>query len=305
MKHSEIVKMSGYVSQDDIFEEYLTVKEHLKFNVSFIGPIHCDVTPARNSNLFQGALKRVTPTALDAAIKDLLFEFNLERCQHNPLRYLSGGERRRVSLAAELITNPRVLFCDEPTSGLDSFNATTIMQQLKQRTDCGMLAMVTIHQPSSQVFDYFNHVVLLSDGAMVFNGAKDDMEEFFKRLSSVWESEGDNRCFFSVDLVCPKSYNVSDFYIKCVTIMPDDRAESHRRVKMLTQAYARKAKKSRFTTGVNGIPNGTTNNRAVTQKRYCDWLLQIRWLVWRSSIATARNFRNKIIHIALHMVRSF
>lgn len=162
VKSSDIVRLSGYVPQDDIFEEFLTVKEHLRFT---------------------GALKRVKPQLLDVTIKDLLFELNLEHCKNSPLRYLSGGERRRVSLATELITNPRILFCDEPTSGLDSFNATTLMQQLKQRTDCGMLGMVTIHQPSSQVFDYFSHVILLSEGSLVFNGSKEDMKHFFERLS--------------------------------------------------------------------------------------------------------------------------
>lgn len=164
VKSSEILRLSGYVPQDDIFEEFLTVKEHLTFT---------------------GALKRVKSELLDDVIRDLLFELNLERCQNSALRFLSGGERRRVSLATELITNPRILFCDEPTSGLDSFNATTLMQQLKQRTDYGLLAMVTIHQPSSQVFDYFSHIVLLSEGSLVFNGSKEDMKEFFERLSSV------------------------------------------------------------------------------------------------------------------------
>lgn len=156
------MRLSGYVPQDDIFEEFLTVKEHLRFT---------------------GALKRVKPHLMDNTIQDLLFELNLEHCQNSALRFLSGGERRRVSLATELITNPRILFCDEPTSGLDSFNATTLMQQLKQRTDCGMLTMVTIHQPSSQVFDYFNHIVLLSEGSLVFNGSKNELQQFFERLS--------------------------------------------------------------------------------------------------------------------------
>lgn len=164
VKSSEIVRLSGYVPQEDIFEEFLTVREHLRFT---------------------GALKRVKSQLLDDTIKDLLFELNLERCQNSTLRFLSGGERRRVALATELITNPRILFCDEPTSGLDSFNATTLMQQLKQRTDCGMLSIVTIHQPSSQVFDYFSHVILLSEGSLIFNGSKEDMKHFFERLSPV------------------------------------------------------------------------------------------------------------------------
>lgn len=104
-----------------------------------------------------------------------------------------------------------------------------------------------------------------------------------------------------MNLICPKSFNPSEFYIKCVTVLPDDKLESYKRVKMLSDAFAKCTKKTQLSVA-NGLPNGTTVSNRANRKRYFDVFLQIKWLVWRSSIATARSFKNKIIHIALHML---
>lgn len=104
-----------------------------------------------------------------------------------------------------------------------------------------------------------------------------------------------------MNLICPKSFNPSEFYIKCVTVLPDDRSESYKRVKMLTEAFAKKSQRSQLTIA-NGLPNGTTVNHRTSTKCRCDLFLQIKWLVWRSAIATGRSFKNKIVHIILHML---
>lgn len=102
--------------------------------------------------------------------------------------------------------------------------------------------------------------------------------------------------------MCPISYNPSEFYIKCVTVLPDDRLESYKRVNMLSEAFSKRTKKSQLSL-TNGLPNGTTVNNYMRSKCNCDLFLQIKWLIWRSAIATGRSFRNKIIHILLHMVK--
>lgn len=107
-----------------------------------------------------------------------------------------------------------------------------------------------------------------------------------------------------MNLSCPVSYNPAEFYIKCVTIVPDDRLGSYKRVHMLSEAFSGKVKKSQLSVVNNGIPNGTTVNNRTHRNFTCDLFLQIKWLIWRSSIATGRSFKNKIVHIALHMVRS-
>lgn len=70
---------------------------------------------------------------------------------------------------------------------------------------------------------------------------------------------------------------------------------------MLADAFSKKTKKCQLTIP-NGIPNGTTVSNYANRKFKCDLFLQIKWLIWRSAIATGRSFRNKLIHIALHMV---
>lgn len=104
-----------------------------------------------------------------------------------------------------------------------------------------------------------------------------------------------------MNMLCPMSYNPSEFYIKCVTVFPDDRLESYKRVKMLSEAFSKSAKKSQVNLA-NGLPNGTTVNNRIPKKCKYDLYLQIKWLIWRSAIATGRSLKNKIIHIALHMV---
>ena len=68
------------------------------------------------------------------------------------LKGISGGEKKRLSFATELLSNPALLFCDEPTSGLDSFMAANIMELLREFSRLGKTVVCTVHQPSSQIF---------------------------------------------------------------------------------------------------------------------------------------------------------
>ncbi|KAK6048530.1 hypothetical protein COOONC_13965 [Cooperia oncophora] len=72
------------------------------------------------------------------------------------IKGLSCGEQKRLSFASEILTCPQILFCDEPTSGLDAFMASRVVADLRELADGGMTVVITIHQPSSQVFSLFN-----------------------------------------------------------------------------------------------------------------------------------------------------
>lgn len=80
-----------------------------------------------------------------------------------------------------MICNPLILFCDEPTTGLDSYNAVTVVQKLQDVAASGKLVIVAIHQPSSQLFHYFDHIMLLAEGKLVFQGTREDASSFFER----------------------------------------------------------------------------------------------------------------------------
>lgn len=95
-------------------------------------------------------------------------------------RGISGGEKRRLAFASEIITNPSILFCDEPTSGLDSFMAMSVMEAMKNLANQGKCIICTIHQPSSDIFQEFDKLCLLAEGRLAYFGSLSGATDFFK-----------------------------------------------------------------------------------------------------------------------------
>ena len=125
------------------------------------------------------------------------------------MKGISGGERRRLAFACELITDPNLLFCDEPTSGLDSYMAMTIVDAMKKLTARGKTIICTIHQPSSEIFDKFDKLYLLAEGRVAFFGDLSHAPKYFE----------------SVGYPCPINYNPADHYIQTLAIVPARREE--------------------------------------------------------------------------------
>src|SRR5690606_24582343 len=100
----------------------------------------------------------------------------------NPLnKKLSGGQRKRLNIALELIREPAVIFMDEPTSGLSSRDSENIMDLLKEQALKGKLIFVVIHQPSSDIFKMFDQLLVLdSGGYMIYNGEAVEAINHFK-----------------------------------------------------------------------------------------------------------------------------
>ncbi|GJN35750.1 hypothetical protein PR202_gb24553 [Eleusine coracana subsp. coracana] len=109
-------------------------------------------------------------------VDDTLDEMGLRECADRTignwhLRGISGGEKKRLSIALEILTHPRLLFLDEPTSGLDSAAAFSVIQTLRQlAVDGGRTIISSVHQPSSEVFTLFDDLCLLSSGECVYFG---------------------------------------------------------------------------------------------------------------------------------------
>lgn len=87
---------------------------------------------------------------------------------------------RRLSFAAEVLTNPSMMFCDEPTSGLDSFMALNVVQVLKGMAQTGKTVVCTIHQPSSELYAMFDKLLLMAEGRVAFIGTPEEADLFFK-----------------------------------------------------------------------------------------------------------------------------
>lgn len=116
-------------------------------------------------------------------------------------RGLSGGQKRRLSIGLEALSNPKNLFLDEPTSGLDSESALAVLKFLKSyASGPGRRVILTIHQPSSFIWALIDRVVLLSKGNLVYQGARGKMENFFAYAGSP----------------TPPHYNPSDHYLAVV-----------------------------------------------------------------------------------------
>lgn len=130
--------------------------------------------------------RRVSKIQKCKLIKDLLEKTGLTSCssyrigsEEIGMKVLSGGEKKRLAFAAELLISPAILFCDEPTTGLDSYSAQQLVGTLLSLARTGTTIMCTIHQPSSQLFSMFHQVTLLADGRVAFIGMPSQALDFF------------------------------------------------------------------------------------------------------------------------------
>ncbi|XP_064613725.1 protein white-like [Liolophura sinensis] len=171
--------------------------------------------------------KHVTKNQRLARVEKVINEMGLSKCADTligtpgRIKGISGGEMKRLSFASEILTNPALMFCDEPTSGLDSFMAQNIVQTLQTMAAKGRTIICTIHQPSSEVFNMFDQLLILAEGRVAYMGPSSGAIPFFK-------SQG---------LTCPSNYNPADFYIHTLAIVNGKEKECRTRVEQICDAY--------------------------------------------------------------------
>lgn len=123
----------------------------------------------------------------DKVIRDridyLSAHLGLNKILNSRLCVLSGGERKKVALAVQLINDPPILFCDEITTGLDSYSAAHIVNTLRRVAQSGKIVICTIHQPASGLFDQFQEVILLTNGRLAYQGSVSLVNNFFQRYN--------------------------------------------------------------------------------------------------------------------------
>ncbi len=166
----------GFVPQDDLLIEELTVYQNLWFTAKLCFEGMADAEIDRR------VMKTLKDLGLDAA-KDLKVGSAINK-------YISGGQRKRLNIALELIREPAVLFLDEPTSGLSSADTEKVINLLKEQTFKGKLIVVNIHQPSSDVYKLFDRLWLLDRGGYpVFDGNPIDAITYFKEAACYADAE--------------------------------------------------------------------------------------------------------------------
>ncbi len=171
----------GYVPQDDILNEELTVWENLAFNARLI---FSDKSIAEQDELVEKAL-----TDFDLVeARDLKVGTPLNKI-------LSGGQRKRLNIALELMREPSVLFVDEPTSGLSSIDSEKVMRLLKRQVLKGKLVIINIHQPSSDLYKLIDKLLVIDQGGrIIYNGNPMNAIVYFKRRAQYVNPE-ERECY--------------------------------------------------------------------------------------------------------------
>ncbi|MCU0438353.1 MAG: ATP-binding cassette domain-containing protein [Raineya sp.] len=158
----------GYVAQDDLLIEELSVYQNLYYNTKLCFKSFSEQV------LDERVMKTLEDLGL-AHIKDLKVGNVLNKT-------ISGGQRKRLNIALELIREPAVMFLDEPTSGLSSKDSENVLDLLKELSAKGKLIFVVIHQPSSDIFKMFNKLIILDTGGyQAFYGNPVDAVMYFKK----------------------------------------------------------------------------------------------------------------------------
>jgi ABC-type multidrug transport system ATPase subunit len=177
--HREKEKLEGVIGlipQDDLLIEELTVFENLYFSAKFC---------------FKDMPEEEIRAKVDSVLKSLgLYDRKDLKVGNSLNKLISGGQRKRLNIALELIREPSVLFVDEPTSGLSSRDSENVMDLLSELTLKGKLIFVVIHQPSSQIYKMFDKMIILDTGGyMVYYGHPTDAISYFKTIDGQVKSE--------------------------------------------------------------------------------------------------------------------
>lgn len=212
-----IRSVTSFVTQDDdALMPSLTVRESLRFAAGLRLP------------------RWMSKGEKNGRAEEILLKMGLKECADNLIgneliKGISGGEKRRVSIAIQILTDPKVLLLDEPTSGLDAFTAMSIIEVLKGLAAEGRTLVMTIHQARSDLFQHFTSVLLLArGGSPVYTGAGDTMLQYFGSLG----------------YGCPHMTNPADFVLDLITIdlqQEDREAITRERVQHLIANWDKKA----------------------------------------------------------------
>jgi len=192
-------RIAGYVAQDDYHIPLMTVRETLTFSSNLRN--HPYVTAEKRDERVDVVLdvlgiSHVAETVVGGEL----------------LRGVSGGERKRVSIGVELVSCPAVLFMDEPTTGLDSSASYDIMKSLRFVADAGIPVVVSLLQPSQELFNLFDSLILMDKRECAYFGPTNKCVEHFEQAG----------------YTCPKNKNVAEFLLDICTVEEQQYRNAHK-----------------------------------------------------------------------------
>jgi len=182
----------GYVMQEDCLFATENPREILTFaaKMRLQGIKSSDIAPLVDNMLTSLGLQECASTMAGSQI----------------IKGISGGQRKRTAIAAELITNPAITFLDEPTSGLDTAAAYKVVSVLKELAKADQSVMCTVHQPSSEIFELFDSAIFIARGQIVYMGPPSGIRSHFGAMG----------------YQCPQDYNPADFVMFTLELADDD-----------------------------------------------------------------------------------
>lgn len=273
----EFRKKSSYITQNCYLMDLLTTRETLAVAASF------KLSP------------KVGKKNRNDTINDILELLGLTKSAETRVGKLSGGERKRLSIGQELLSNPPVMFFDEPTSGLDSSSSLQVISHLKSLVQGGRTIVCSIHQPSSRLFEMFDDLYVLAEGQCLYSGPIQDM-------TAVFEKAG-----FS----CPKYYNRADFAVEVACrerggdieqLISNNEIEFHVSDTQCVD-YAINEETSMLKPAVNTVETTIQIATDTSRSRYrVTFARQISVLLKRAVLCTVRDLHLAQLRLATHIV---
>ena len=264
---------TGFVAQEDLFFSQMTVYETLMMTAEL---------------RTEGLQKDQRENLVNSVIRSL----GLAKCKDTIVgdektRGLSGGEKKRLSIACEMIAKPHLIMADEPTSGLDAFAAQQAVRTLKNLASEGNTIVMSIHQPRSSIFQMLDDLCLLAEGKLIYFGPADEALAYFEKLG----------------YPCPMHYNPAEFLADLVAIdhsTPETEKESIERIDRMSKAW----KQSDTYSDVEAVVGSESIDGVVPQPG-CSLGRQVRLLLRRSWKQISRDKATLISRASSSMSSAF
>ncbi|KAH8724804.1 ATP transporter [Phaeosphaeriaceae sp. PMI808] len=267
-------KLSSYVEQEDALVGSLTVRETMYFAAQLALP------------------SSISKSDRKARIESLLSAFGLQNQADiligTPIRKgISGGQKRRISVASQLITSPKILFLDEPTSGLDSAASFEVMNFVRIiAKKYKILVIASIHQPSTTTFELFDKLMLLSRGKVAYNGSITEVKDYFAGLGHEM----------------PLYMNPAEFVIQLVnTDFSRDETKSSQQLSHIHTSWTNSSAAASISQAITSSTKTSTPDALTFNHDSANPLLVPLTLIHRSFIKSYRDVVAYGIRIAMYM----
>lgn len=261
-----------FVAQDTTLIDTLTAQETLRFAANLKLP---NISHRERNNV----------------IKTVTKQLGIHEVLNTRAGKLSGGERKRLTIACELLTDPTIMFLDEPTSGLDAVASLSVAQALLTVARSGRTIACVVHQPSSQLFNTADDVILLAKGRTLYAGAIVDVPDTLAKAG----------------FICPQYYNIADYLLE---IASDEHCGNKNLLEIEAINYAEELTKfaksdikGRQGKGMSTESESLLSPNPTPSDGYAASICQqLNTLLWRCCIGVLRDVHLTQIRLLCHFV---